>query len=239
MKSRIFIGSSRESLDLVGAVNANLEDLFEVAIWSQGIFSPSKFILESLLDELARADFGMFIFAPDDAARIRGRDVQTVRDNVIFELGLFIGRLGRERSFFIIPRGIEDLHLPTDLLGVNAATYDPNNKNLRTSLLTACIDIKNVAIQLGPREGASKSAEAGGRMSEMDASDCISLIESWLASRPASQNTQAIKFSDVDKELGLPNGSARQHLETAARRWGYVVLRKGENTITLQEQGRA
>ena len=60
---------------------------------------------------------------------------QVVRDNVIFEFGLFIGKLGPEPVFFVIPRG-EELHLPSDLLGLTPLTFDPHrtDHNLRAAL---------------------------------------------------------------------------------------------------------
>lgn len=67
--------------------------------------------LESLLDHLEDTDFGLFIFGQDDLARIRGTEMRIARDNVVFELGLFIGRLGRDRSFILMPKMASDFHL--------------------------------------------------------------------------------------------------------------------------------
>lgn len=148
MKPSLFIGSSSESLDVAYAVQSNLEQDAEVTVWSQGIFELSKFSLESLDDTLDKTDFGAFIFTPNDIIRIRDVEFQTVRDNVIFELGLFIGRLGRHRSYLIMPRGISDFHLPSDLLGISSATYDPHrqDQNLEAALGPACHSIRK-AIQ--------------------------------------------------------------------------------------------
>jgi predicted nucleotide-binding protein len=70
----------------------------------------------------------------------------TPRDNVIFELGLFLGRLGPGRTFMVRPRGV-DLLLPTDLLGVEAADYDPDDDDLPSALGTAAYRIKRAIAQ--------------------------------------------------------------------------------------------
>jgi hypothetical protein len=69
-----------------------------------------------------------------------------------------------------------------------------------------------------------------------DENDCISLLESWMGSRPSGLNMQLIQFADVDRELGLPRGSAKKYLEVAARRWDYVVVRRGAETIWFEER---
>src|SRR3954471_4213025 len=121
MKPRMFIASSVEHIDLAYAAQESLEHDVESTVWSQGVFSISRTAMASLIDALDDSDFGLFILAPDDVTAIRDTSMKTVRDNVIFELGLFVGRLGNDRCFLIIPRGVEDLHLPTDLLGLTPA----------------------------------------------------------------------------------------------------------------------
>jgi predicted nucleotide-binding protein len=116
VKPTLFIGSSSESLDVAYAAQRNLEDVADVVVWTQGIFELTKSYLEGLLDALDETDFGLFIFGPDDVTKVRGEELRTARDNVVFELGLFIGRLGRERSFILMPRGVDDFRFPSDLL---------------------------------------------------------------------------------------------------------------------------
>jgi hypothetical protein len=148
MKPVLFIGSSSESLDVAYAAQENLEDCAQVIVWTQGLFHLSRNFLESLLDALDETEFGLFVFAPDDLTKIRGHAIVTTRDNVIFELGLFIGRLGRERAFIIMPKDIVDLHLPSDLLGINTATFtNPENQKLLVGALGAACNKVRRAIQ--------------------------------------------------------------------------------------------
>jgi HAD superfamily hydrolase (TIGR01509 family) len=140
MKPRLFIGSSVESIEIAYAVQDNLQHHVEATVWDQGIFELSRFALESLLSALDSCNFGVFVFSPDDVLKLRGEEHRVIRDNIIFELGLFIGRLGRDRSFVIMTNKSYDTHLPTDLLGVNLATFDPDREdhNLLAALGPAC-----------------------------------------------------------------------------------------------------
>src|SRR4051812_34741330 len=104
-KPRLFIGSSVEGLPIAHAIQENLDHEAEVTVWPQGVFKLSVTAVDSLLRVLEPADFGIFVFSPDDIIFLRGQDQRVVRDNVVFELGLFIGKLGRQRSFVVLPRG--------------------------------------------------------------------------------------------------------------------------------------
>jgi hypothetical protein len=144
MKPTLFVGSSSESLDVAYAAQRNLEDVSEVVVWTQGIFELTKSYLESLLEALDDTEFGLFILGADDLIRIRGTEMPTARDNVIFELGLFIGRLGRDRTFILMPKRSADFHLPSDLLGVSTATFEPPSRpdRIQAALGPACHDIR-------------------------------------------------------------------------------------------------
>ncbi len=129
MKPKVFIGSSIESLGVAYAVQEELEDQAEITVWSQGIFELSKYSLESLIAALHDFDFGIFVFGEDDVVRLRGVEYQCARDNVVFELGLFAGRIGKDRNFLLVPKGSENFRPPTDLLGLTSATFDANRQD--------------------------------------------------------------------------------------------------------------
>lgn len=152
MKPRIFIGSSVEGLDLAYAIQENLNYDANLTVWNQGIFKLSSNALDDLIDALGNFDFGIFVFKPDDLTQIRNEKLNTVRDNVIFELGLFIGKLGKERVFFMTPNEADDFHLPTDLHGVISGKYkNGENSNLLSAVAAFCnqirVKIKDFAYQ--------------------------------------------------------------------------------------------
>jgi hypothetical protein len=142
-KPRIFIGSSVESLPIADAIAENLEFDAEVTIWRSGTFKLANNALDDLITKSKSVDFSIFIFSPDDVAMIRSREVAAVRDNVVFELGLFIGSIGKERCFIVKPRDT-NLHFPSDLLGITPTDYDPNRSDddLTSSLTYAATQIK-------------------------------------------------------------------------------------------------
>jgi predicted nucleotide-binding protein len=99
--------------------------------------------LEALEAAVSKYDFGLFVFTPDDVLHSRG-DVKTVaRDNVLFELGLFLGKLTRRRAFVIRPAG-HAVALPTDLSGITTATYECNADQTTSPshLESACTQIR-------------------------------------------------------------------------------------------------
>lgn len=240
MKPAVFIASSAESIPVAHALQEELECVAESTVWSQGVFDLSKYSLESLIDVLDAADFGLFVFAPDDVLNIRGTEKITVRDNVVFELGLFIGRLGRERNFIVLPQSAHtDFHLPTDLMGITPGLYDANrrDKNMRAALGPVSTKISKAITRLGCRSTANESTESQVDVSVVNYSsgDKRAILESWMGNRPATLNTKLIAFADVDNELRLPLGTTKMLIKQVASQWNYVVQAEGEHTILFRE----
>src|SRR5437016_6173624 len=121
----IFVGSASEGLDVANAVRDALGSNmgFEARVWNKGTFKPSMTFIEALEEELAQSDFAVLTLTRDDQSKSRGKISWTPRDNVLFELGLFMGRLGRDRTYFVCDKN-QNLKIPTDLLGVNPASYE-------------------------------------------------------------------------------------------------------------------
>jgi hypothetical protein len=186
-KPRIFIGSSVESLPIADAIAENLEFDAEVTIWRSGTFNLSSNTLDDLILKSKSVDFSAFIFSPDDLAIMRSREQYVVRDNVLFELGLFIGSIGKERCFIIKPRDVE-LHFPSDLLGITPTDYDPNRSddNLTSSLTYASTQIKREMNNKGVFKEIStpkvQKLDVNNVLSDVSENDLIilgSLLESY------------------------------------------------------------
>jgi predicted nucleotide-binding protein len=148
-KIRIFIISSAEALEIARAVQNAFEYDFTVVVWTDGVFRASWYPIESLERQLDQSDFAIAIAQPDDVTQSRGETALSPRDNVIFELGLFIGRIGRQRSFLVEPRG-EEVKLPSDLSGITTLAYKYDPQNLAAALGPACNRIRAIIKDLGP-----------------------------------------------------------------------------------------
>jgi hypothetical protein len=147
MKPRVFVGSSTEGRKFAYALQENLENDAVVTVWDQDIFRATEYVLQSLLKALDVTDIGVFVFSPDDEAKIRGRKTAAVRDNVIFETGLYVGRLGPNRSIVVRPESKDmKMHIPSDLKGVNTVPFNPNRPdgNFKAALGPAANQIRRI-----------------------------------------------------------------------------------------------
>lgn len=153
---RIFLASSAEALGIAKALQEALEHDAQPTVWTQDVFAPSEYVLESLQRQADTSDYGVFIFSPDDVLRMRGIETPQARDNVVFELGLFIGALGRERCFVVQPRTIK-MHLPSDLLGLTSITYDDDRED--GNLIAALAPVGNKILRaVSTRSGTKQTA---------------------------------------------------------------------------------
>jgi predicted nucleotide-binding protein len=120
----MFVGSSVEGLPVAQELPGCLQhDKVIVRPWTtKGVFGPSGIPIDDLIKHVEEADFAVFVFGPDDKIQSRGEDYAAPRDNVIFEMGLFMGRMGRERVFMVKDAHV-DLKIPSDLTGVTPITY--------------------------------------------------------------------------------------------------------------------
>src|SRR2546422_10590322 len=145
----LFIGSSSEGLEVAEYLQAALEGHCEATIWSQGVFGLSQGTLESLVAACKQFDFAALVLTPDDMVTKRGSRTRAARDNVLFELGLFMGSLGRERTFIVYCRD-ENIDLPSDLAGVTPATFPKREDgNMQAAINPAAVQIREAIKKAG------------------------------------------------------------------------------------------
>jgi CRP/FNR family cyclic AMP-dependent transcriptional regulator len=154
---RIFLGSSRESLGMAQGLKTAIESAatacsinLGVTIWSEGVFTASRSTMESLEVQLRLSDFAVLVAGKDDTVRSRGKQKNAPRDNVVFELGLFMGALSRMRTFLLVPRGV-DLKIPSDLLGQTPVQFDPKEPDLGKALCAAASELVDIVKKNGAK----------------------------------------------------------------------------------------
>ncbi|MCW3847734.1 nucleotide-binding protein [Sphingomonas sp. LB-2] len=148
-RPRIFIGSSNERRDVARAVEANLQEVADTCFWPH-IFRPGHTTYQNLIDTSNAVDFAVIILGPDDETTSRGTTQPSPRDNLVLELGLFVGALGPDRVFAIVERGTS-FKVMSDYHGVNWLDFDPaRNHELKMAVSSASTDIIHEISRLGP-----------------------------------------------------------------------------------------
>lgn len=155
-RAEVFVGScsSAEGLGLARAIQrAHAYDPWVTRIWTDGTFGAGATPIESLTAQLDSLDFALLVITPDDLLETAEGGQPSPRDNVIFELGLMMGALGRERVFMVKTRcRPEDLRLPSDLTGVQALEVPPGEPaSLAARVGPAAEEFRSIVRRLGSR----------------------------------------------------------------------------------------
>jgi CRP/FNR family transcriptional regulator, cyclic AMP receptor protein len=151
-KPQLFLGCSAESLIIAQEIQLGLKhDNIEAVTWVNGVFGPSSITIDALMTAVNEYDFAAFVFSPDDEGISRNVKYDAPRDNVVFELGLFMGRLDRNRAF-IVKEQNTDVKIPTDLLGITPLTYIyQKNDDLTAAIASVCTELRKAIKKLGVR----------------------------------------------------------------------------------------
>lgn len=151
---RVFIICSVEALPIARIISNAFEyDPFAVEIWNEGCFKVANYTLHDLEAAVDNSDFAIAIAHADDVVESRDGEWPAPRDNVIFELGLFMGRLGRARAILMEPRG-QDVKLPSDMAGITTIPYrfEKGGENARL-MGPACNRLRDHISNLGANNG--------------------------------------------------------------------------------------
>lgn len=142
-RPKVFVICSTEALPIAQAIQFAFQyEEADFTIWSDEVFRASQYPIEALEQVLEESDFAIAIASPDDLVSVRNSQVMQPRDNVLVELGMSIGKLGRLRSMILVPRG-EDVKLPSDFKGLTPITYQDGDPSKLSQLIgPACHQIR-------------------------------------------------------------------------------------------------
>jgi predicted nucleotide-binding protein len=206
-------------------------------------------IIEKFEANADMAEFAVILMSPDDIGRSSKSENAELRhrarQNVILEMGYFIGALKR-KNVMVLLRGKDVVETPSDILGV---AYEPFNESgqwknkLVQELKAAGFTLRDAdltSIEVAPLELQPLSAvvSAAHIPESLDDGDIRALISSWWHSLHSSQRKEAQNFASVDRQLNLPPGSAKRLLELTITSDNYSVKTKGKNYIIFEFEVR-
>lgn len=146
---KIFIGSSRESEELMKEIAIVLESNNIIPIkWNKpGLFVPGVSIIDTIMNLSREVDGAIFIYAEDDKLWYRESETGAPRDNVVFEHGIFTGALSSYKKTALIKH--KNPKIPTDYSGIVYINYSENRREtarfeLETWLNTIKIEKENI-----------------------------------------------------------------------------------------------
>lgn len=142
----VFIGSSSEAKRIADCINNAIKvaGCANTIIWTEDdMFRLSMDSMSSIEQKVSQCDFAILILSKDDVLEYRKKKYDSPRDNVIFELGYCMGKIGTTRSLFMFEDADKDLEtkLPSDLHGL---TYIPFKRSKKSCEKAAAKILKTI-----------------------------------------------------------------------------------------------
>jgi hypothetical protein len=201
--------SSKEELEKAQLLQAEFSRIeINTLRWDQ--VRRRGMLLPALINEVEnKFQFAVILLTPDDRISYRDENLKAPRDNVILELGLWLGKVGPNRTFIVTPS--EDFKLPTDLDGLLRDSYDPSM--IDSSLGPICLLIKKHLENL---------CEAG------DAN------ESYFEILPYDENDLTKRHHAIKKRIIFAStGEIVKFIAITAKNFICPDLRQGESSIFI------
>jgi len=243
LKPRIFIGSSGEGLEVATYVKRYLSVDFDCYLWTDDIFKFNESFLETLLKEASLFDFGLLIATKDDFVQSRGNVFDATRDNVVFEYGLFLGRVGSSRAFVLQEEGTK---LPSDLFGITTPRFIKESDLSRSATLNNELrrirDTIHEKMHLGELSLLPSTALAIGYFNNLVAITCESLCsKGTIEIQGKTYNKFEFNIimpidldADIKKRAALffrKNNLHQVPLDTAGRSYPVFVTQGSEDDV--------
>ncbi|HEV3077074.1 MAG TPA: TIR domain-containing protein [Thermoanaerobaculia bacterium] len=239
-KPRLFVGSSQEGLDVARAIEVQLADDAEITLWNEGVFSLGKGNLESLVLALDNFDLAVLVLTPDELLVSRESEYRSARDNVLIELGLFLGRLGRERTFIVFDRD-SGIKIPSDLAGVSFATFSGTrqDRNLLAALGPSCSKIR-AAMRMFTEEAEGRTREVPKGFKILRGPQQI--LETLVDALDSLKLEKVVLNRVLPMEFTLDHAGSSRALVERYQRIIKTIINKGEEDIGFWDKtiyGRA
>ena len=217
LKPKIFIGSSRAGYPIAEKVKANLSVIGDCYLWQDpNVWEPNRSTFENLMKMVSYFDFGVFVATADDLTLTYDKIVIEPRDNVILEMALFLGAMGRDKSFLLVEEGIK---LPSDFDGIYMPRFDKADDN---KIKRACDEYAEKIkehYRLGHLSLYPTTALAIGYYKNFVAG----LVESAQEADPLE--IEGTKYSDFNLKVVIPkdlSGMIREKAAQFYKRHGFV-----------------
>jgi hypothetical protein len=217
LKPKIFIGSSTAGISIATKAKLNLSSVGDCFLWNEpNIWEANRSTFENLLHMVSYFDFGVFVATADDLTLTNDKVVIEARDNVILEMALFCGAMGRDKAFLLVEDGIK---LPTDFKGIYMPRFKPNDDS---TIKTACDEYANKIdehYRLGHLSLYPTTALAIGYYKNF----ITGLVES--AQEAEELEIGGVKYSDYKLKVVIPKdlkGMIREKAAQFYKRHGFV-----------------
>ena len=156
-RPKVFVGSSSEARKIAEGFCRALQNTATMVPWWQAQdFRPMQSTLDGLFKADNKYDFGLFILTPDDQIESRGQEGYSARDNVLLELGLFLGKLGPKRTFAVIQQDDDPqkkVKVLSDLAGIAIPRFSTGDEDeLMASINNSVHSIRRIIVEQGRRQ---------------------------------------------------------------------------------------
>ncbi|MES2063547.1 MAG: STING domain-containing protein [Bacteroidota bacterium] len=134
LKPKIFIGSSTPGYAIAEKIKNQLSPVADCYLWMDGnVWEVNHSTFDNLMRMVKFFDFGVFVATADDLTMTAdGKIVIEPRDNVVLEMALFLGALGRDKALLLVEEGIK---LPSDFNGIYMPRFTASDD---ASIRAAC-----------------------------------------------------------------------------------------------------
>lgn len=239
---QVFIGSSTEGLKIARVLQSELESVTGCTVrrWDIGTFAPGSLTLEALLEEAKAVDFAILVATGEDTITFRGTQAPVARDNIIFEFGLFLGALGRDRVYLL---SVGEVKLPSDLSGLTRLIYKERpDGSIRAGLNDAVLRAGDAIEKLGPHprkdqampstsSGLSLASIAKDVLAEVDAAD--GHARRFSAESVRSEKPGSLATAHTERELKVLNKEL-EWLHDNAVSQGWSVIKSNPTMFRLR-----